>query len=188
MAAIVEICYGEDVWKEIKRELGSQLIRFPLWSKLESVRLYLEVDKDHQHLRRFILYVRHPQFFVRSGLHKLGPQARKDYGISQDLALTVARRLAGHRKDFTVYYFQTCSPCQVANQLTREQREQCKANNWEFLEALRRVFPEKYQEKHRRKDEKIQEMTRILHSFAGPLQPMIKLKLKQEIPQDQLVS
>ncbi|OOQ84160.1 hypothetical protein PEBR_31593 [Penicillium brasilianum] len=186
MAAIVEICYGEHVWKEMKRELGSRLIRLPLWSKFESVRLYLEVDKDHQNLRRFILYVRHPTFFVRSRLHALGPQARKDYGTSQDLALTVARRLAGYGKDFTVHYFQIA--CQVGNRLTREQREQCKANDREFLEALRRGFPEKYQEKHRRKGEKIQEMTEILHSLARPLQPMIKLKLKQEIPQDQLKS
>jgi uncharacterized FlaG/YvyC family protein len=76
----------------------------------------------------------------------------------------------------------------VRNQLTREQKEQCKANNRKFLQAVRRVFTDKYQEKHRRKSEKIQEMTRILHSFARPLQPMIELKLKQEIPQDQPVS
>lgn len=186
MAAIVEICHGEHAWKEMKRELGSRLIRFPLWSKFESVGLYLEVDEDYQHLRRFILYVRHPTFFVRPRLHALGPQARKDYGNSQDLALTVARRLAGYGKHFTVHYFQTA--CQVGNRLTREQREQSKANDREFLAALRRGFPGKYQEKHRRKGEKIQEMTEILHSLARPLQPMIKLKLKQEIPQDQLVS
>ncbi|OKO89600.1 hypothetical protein PENSUB_13666 [Penicillium subrubescens] len=52
MAAIVETCWGNVVWKEMKRELGPLL------------------------------------FFVRSGLFRLGPEARRAYGQAEDLALT----------------------------------------------------------------------------------------------------
>jgi hypothetical protein len=41
MAAIVETCWGNVVWKEMKRELGPLLVSFPLWGVFKPVRLYL---------------------------------------------------------------------------------------------------------------------------------------------------
>ena len=79
MAAVVEICWGDSVWKEMKGELGPRLVRYLLWGGFKLVRLYLELDENHQSLKRFIIHVRHPQFFVRSGLAKLGLEARKNY-------------------------------------------------------------------------------------------------------------
>ncbi|KAJ5174843.1 uncharacterized protein N7482_000720 [Penicillium canariense] len=152
MAAIVEICWGNTVWKEMKRELGPRLVRYLLWGVFKPVRLYLELDESHRSLKRFILHVRHPEFFVRSGLAKLGLEARKIYGEAQDLALTVARRLVGDGKDFTVNCF-PCLPSLQVNRLTRKQENLRDKNDQLALKAFEAAFPETYQRRVRRKEE-----------------------------------
>jgi hypothetical protein len=77
-------------------------VNFPLWGVFKPVRLYLELEKSKKSLKRFIIWVHHPQFFVRSGLFRFGPEARRAYGQAEDLALTVARRLVGDGTNFTV--------------------------------------------------------------------------------------
>ncbi|KAL3478803.1 hypothetical protein BJX99DRAFT_100769 [Aspergillus californicus] len=111
MSAVVEICWGRDLWKEMECNMGIRLVSFPLWGAFSSVRLYLELGEDGRSLIRFILYVYHPQFFCRSGIGKLGPERRKSFGQAQDKALTVAARLAGGTGSISkVYYFQTETP------------------------------------------------------------------------------
>lgn len=185
MAAIVEICWGDSVWGEIERELGSRLIPFPLWGKFKAVKLYLELDESIGSLRRFILRVRHPQFFVRSGLNKLGPEARKKYGESQDLALTVARQLVGDGKDSTVNYFQTRFPLKQGNRMTHQQEELYDGNHQLALQALRKVFPERYQRRANR-EQKLRKADEILQDIKKTFRPMITFK-REEFSQSALV-
>lgn len=121
MSAVVEICWGRDVWKELEGEMHARLILFSLWGTFKLVRLYLELAEDAQSLRRFVLHVYHPQFFCRTGLAKLGPEARKNFGKAQDLALTVATQLVGNGAASSVSYFQTD---QVSRTRCRLQRQQ----------------------------------------------------------------
>lgn len=119
----------------------------PLWGVFKPVRLYLELEKGKKSLKRFIIWVHHPQFFVRSGFFRLRPEARRAYGEAEDLALTVARSLVGDGTNFTVNYFQTRLLCHQGNQMTREQQNLFERNNellqkafkWLFLSSTRSV-------------------------------------------------
>lgn len=166
-------------------ELGSRLVPFPLWGEFDAVMLYLEFGENGKSVRRFILHVRHPQFFVGSGLGKLGAEARTKYGKAQDLALTVARRLAGDDVNSTVNYFQTRLPMKQGNRMTRKQEDVYNKNHQRALKALRAVFPERFQ-KRVDGEEKFRQARLLFQGLKNAIQPMITFK-REEIPQNELV-
>ncbi|KAK2768799.1 hypothetical protein FQN54_000657 [Arachnomyces sp. PD_36] len=186
MAAVVEICWGRDAWKELGRH--SRVVSFPLWGTFKPVRLYLELTEEGQSLKRFVLHVYHPQFFCRTGLAKLGPKARENFGKVQDLALTVANQLVGNGAE-PVNYFQTD---QVSRTRCRLQREQELARE-KYLQEARRMletaFPEKYQQRETRRvlrEKELRELDMLLQGLTEESSnPMITYP-RATIPQDQL--
>jgi hypothetical protein len=191
MSAIVEICWGCDVWKEIKKAIGSRLIRLPLWSIFEPVRLYLELDENRQAIR-FILRVDHPQFFVRSGIAKLGTEARKKFGGIQDLALTVAIQLAGKGTTTNVQYFQTDQPVRQYFRLTPQQEQANRKSLEDARRTLQLVFPRRYEQREAQKRLRkleLQDVEASLQSLilARSSKPMVKYS-REEISQSTLVS
>ena len=185
MAAIVEICWGYCAWGELERELGPCLVPFPLWGDFGAVRLYLELNEGAKSLRRFILHVRHPQFFVRSGLGKLGVEARKNYGEAQDLALTVARRLIGDGISSAVDYFQIRLPLKQGNRLSRRHDDLYNKHHQLALTAFKVAFPEQYQKRADR-EERLRNASVLLQDLKKAFQPMITFE-REEISQSALV-
>ncbi|KAJ5342885.1 hypothetical protein N7541_012009 [Penicillium brevicompactum] len=143
MSAIVEICWGQDVWKEMERAVGSRLIRLPLWGIFEPVRLHLELAEDHRSLKRFIIQVDHPQFFVRSGLARLGPEARTRLGEVQDLGLTIATWLAGTGTRSQLKYFRTNQPLSKNCRISRRGEAISKSNVEVARKTLTALYPER---------------------------------------------
>ncbi|CAI7611635.1 unnamed protein product [Penicillium bialowiezense] len=176
MSAIVEICWGRDVWKEMERAVGSRLIRLPLWGIFQPVRLHLELTEDHRSLKRFIIQVDHPQFFVRSGLARLGPEARAQLGEVQDLALTIAMWLAGTGTSSQLRYFRTSQPLRKNCRISRRGEAISKSNLEAARKALATLYPERARQLELQKNiEKgaLQDMELFLqestHSHSRPM-------------------
>jgi hypothetical protein len=189
MSAVVEVCWGRDVWKEMECNMGIRLVSFPLWGAFSSVRLYLELGDDGRSLIRFILRVYHPQFFCRSGIGKLGPERRKSFGQAQDKALTVAARLAGETGSISqVYYFQTETPFRSWCRLSRDQESTRDSHVENANQALQTAFPERYRQRELRKAGRTKDISDLETFLKGPLNPMVTRSIAQEISHDKIVS
>ncbi|KAJ5566734.1 uncharacterized protein N7459_010116 [Penicillium hispanicum] len=90
MGAKIEICWGRHVRERMKKLVN--LVPLRLWGQLQDVELHLELER--QKLKRFVIFVAHPQFFfyhgsfTESGIRFRGTSAKK-----QDLLLAIAARL-----------------------------------------------------------------------------------------------
>ncbi|CAI7665406.1 unnamed protein product [Penicillium glandicola] len=160
MSAIVEICFGEDVFKEIRKTV--RLVRFPLWGMFKSVRLWLELDDSKSSsMKRFMIQAYHPQFFSRPGrFNKSSSEFFETYGRPQDLAILMAIQLAGLQqqieikpKFFEIHFVRGKYPRLNAKQ-DLERQEHLR----EALDAFRVAFPERFKEfelrQSRRNEEK----------------------------------
>ncbi|KAJ5769981.1 uncharacterized protein N7511_002032 [Penicillium nucicola] len=94
MKAVVEICWGVNVRERMLMCLQNKLRSLPLWGRYEGVTLYLELDEDNNAVRRFIIFVNHPQFFMfMKGTNVRAQAFRAEQGGRQDLQLEVASYL-----------------------------------------------------------------------------------------------
>ncbi|OKL60187.1 hypothetical protein UA08_04921 [Talaromyces atroroseus] len=97
MAAVVELCWGANV-KSRMHHCFPDLQPLPLWGRYEGVTLYLEHQKDQtgncKSIRRFIIFVRPPQYFMYVFADTPGARRfRRYFGKEQDLHLEVAALL-----------------------------------------------------------------------------------------------
>ncbi|KAF7183462.1 hypothetical protein CNMCM7691_003661 [Aspergillus felis] len=96
MKAKVEICWGANVRQRMLKKLDLKPLR--LWGDFAGLVLYLELTPDKASLRRFIIFVAHPQRFmyVKSDGEKTQGWRRR-FGSPQDQALALAASLGGIR-------------------------------------------------------------------------------------------
>ncbi|KAJ6021185.1 hypothetical protein N7540_006689 [Penicillium herquei] len=94
MKAKVEICWGANVRERMVKKLNLQPFR--LWGDYAGLVLYLELLPNLQSMKRFIIFVAHPQRFLY--VKSNGERARswrRRFGLPQDQALAVAACLGG---------------------------------------------------------------------------------------------
>ncbi|PLB48407.1 hypothetical protein P170DRAFT_448111 [Aspergillus steynii IBT 23096] len=92
MNAKIEICWGANVRERMFKKIHLQPFR--LWGEFAGVVLYMEITQNR--LKRFVIFVAHPQRFLYVKSNREKARAwRHRFGISQDQALTVAARLGG---------------------------------------------------------------------------------------------
>ncbi|KAF4217778.1 hypothetical protein CNMCM8980_008442 [Aspergillus fumigatiaffinis] len=144
MSAIVEICWGEVVWRKV--ELQGRLIRFPLWGKYKDVKLYLDLEDDEKTLKRFVFWVHHPQWFFRPR-PVTTTNGVPDRTIQAKIQDALAARLAGLsiRDNFYEQY-----PHNKYPRLTKEQRDVRENLMESAREETRAAFPMKAQEEEER--------------------------------------
>lgn len=160
MSAVVEICFGEEVFKEIHKT--ARLVRFPLWGTFKSVRLWLELGNSNSSpMKRFIIQAYHPQFFSRPGrFDKTSPEFFKTYGRSQDLAILMATQLAGlqHQVKIKPSFFEIHFVRGKYSRLSTKQDVERQVYLREALDAFRAAFPKRFKDfelrQSRRKEEK----------------------------------
>ncbi|KAF4238813.1 hypothetical protein CNMCM6805_006189 [Aspergillus fumigatiaffinis] len=144
MSAIVEICWGEVVWRKV--ELQGRLIRFPLWGKYKDVKLYLDLEDDEKTLKRFVFWVHHPQWFFRPR-PVTTTNGVPDRTIQAKIQDALAARFAGLsiRDNFYEQY-----PHNKYPRLTKEQRDVRENLMESAREETRAAFPMKAQEEEER--------------------------------------
>lgn len=148
MHATVEICFGEEVFKEISK--SAHLVRFPLWGMFKSVRLWLEFDDPNLlSMRRFVIQAYHPQFFSRPGrFDKSNPEFLEAYAKPQDLAISMATQLAGlsHqiklKSNFFAIHFRRGRYARLSTEQDQKRREHIRHSQ----DAFKRAFPESFKE------------------------------------------
>ena len=156
MLAVVEICFGEEVFKEIRKT--TRLVRFPLWGMFRSVRLWLELaDSGSNSMKRFIIQAYHPQFFSRPGrFNKTSSEFFKTYGRPQDMAILMAIQLAGlqqHIKikpNFSEIHFVRGKYSRLSAKQDLKRQDHIR----EALDAFRVAFPKTFKEFGRRQSRK----------------------------------
>ena len=189
MSAIVEICWGEVVWKKVERE--GHLVRLPLWGKYKGVKLYLELEADGEKLKRFVFWVHHPQWFFRPRVTPItnGVSDRAIQASIQDTALGLAASLV----DINIkanFYGQL--PRKRYPRLTKEQRDVREDLIDSAREELRAAFPikaeaEEDRQSHleSRRKEKSQQMQTILQDLE---KETLEYPLQNNSKTDDLVS
>lgn len=141
MLAIVEICWGEIVSNKSQNSSGSwELIRFPLWGRYRDVKLFLEIEKESQTIRRFVFHVRHPQYFCRPKrlVHKANP---KEEALIQDYALQLAAKLANVEIKNDFYRNHTKGQY---HRLTAHEKERLSLLEGVSRSELKIAFPERF--------------------------------------------
>ncbi|CAI7634816.1 unnamed protein product [Penicillium viridicatum] len=94
MKAKVEICWGANVRERMLKKLDLQPFR--LWGDFAGLVLYLELAPDKTSLKRFIIFVAHPQRFMYvKGDGGKSQDWRRRFGSPQDQALALAASLGG---------------------------------------------------------------------------------------------
>lgn len=178
MSAIVEICWGEVVWRKVEQQVC--LIRFPLWGKYKDVKLYLELEEDGGRLKRFLFWVRHAQWFFRPRPTNTmnGAPDRNIQAQVQDAALGLASSLV----DLSIksnFYGQF--PRNKYPRLTKEQREIREDLMESAKDELRAAFPIKAEEEEERRSrleskrkEKSQQIRTILQDLEKDLEKEIQ--------------
>ncbi|KGO67353.1 hypothetical protein PEX1_024390 [Penicillium expansum] len=160
MSAAVEICFGEEVFKEIFKT--TRLVRFPLWGMFKSVRLWLDLGgSNSSSMKRFIIQAYHPQFFCRPGrFDKTSSEFFETYGRTQDLAILMATQLAGiqHQIKTKPRFFEFHFVRGQYSRLSAKQDMERQEHLREALDAFRVAFPKTFEEfelrQSRRKEEK----------------------------------
>lgn len=84
MSAVVDVVWGAPVRERMKRAMS--LEEFKLWGQYEGVSIFLEWDKAASKLKRFIVFVRHPESMAYADTATIGK--------IQDQHLQVAAKLA----------------------------------------------------------------------------------------------
>jgi hypothetical protein len=92
MRAVVEVCWGFRVHQLMQTLCNLQ--QLTLWGEYRDVTLHLEFSNDQKSLKRFLLFVRHPQSYahVKSTTER-AQEFRTRNGRVQDLKLKVASLL-----------------------------------------------------------------------------------------------
>lgn len=145
MSAAVEICFGEEVFKEVSKTVC--LVRFPLWGLFEPVRLWLELDDSKSRMNRFIIQAYHPQFFCRPGrFGKSSNEFFETYGRQQDLAILMALQLAGLSSPSQTHFFERHFVRGGYPRIDAKQSREMKLHVKEALVAFQLAFPEKFKE------------------------------------------
>lgn len=148
MSAVVEICFGEEVFKEIFKVV--YLVRFPLWGVFKSVRLWLEFDDSNLiSMRRFIIQAYHPQFFSRPGrFNKSSSDFLETYARPQDLAILMATQLAGlcHQLTIKPNLFEVHFVRGKYDRLSAKQNLERREHIRQALDAFRVAFPRRFKE------------------------------------------
>lgn len=94
MKAKVEICWGANVRERMLKKLDLQPFR--LWGEFAGLVLYLELAPNKMSLKRFIIFVAHPQRFMYvKGDGDKSQDWRRRFGSPQDQALALAASLGG---------------------------------------------------------------------------------------------
>jgi hypothetical protein len=94
MKAKVEICWGANVRERMLRKLDLQPLR--LWGDFAGLVLYLDLTSDKMSLKRFIIFVAHPQRFMYiKGDGKKTRDWRCKFGSPQDQPFALAAGLGG---------------------------------------------------------------------------------------------
>ncbi|KAJ5343820.1 uncharacterized protein N7506_003644 [Penicillium brevicompactum] len=176
MSAVVEICFGEEVFKALSESV--KLIRLPLWGIFKSVRLWLEVNEANPtSMKRFIMQAYHPQYFVRPGhLKKSGPSFSEIYAKPQDLMILMATQLAGLQNQIKVKpnFFECHLIRGKYNRLSPLQNLTRREHERQALDVFRLAFPERFEEfdikQAQRKEENI--FFREIQQAHGSLIPM----------------
>ncbi|KAJ5084249.1 hypothetical protein NUU61_008828 [Penicillium alfredii] len=165
-----------------------QLVALPLWGRYKGVKLFLELTEDRKTLRRFVVFVRHPQsfFYVRGSTERT--QAwRTHFGRPQDLLLSVAARLAGIQIEPHFYEFspRLCQNLCVQRTVTQT-REIWKA---QARAQLKIAFPDAClsTEKSRRifvTREDREGLPEVNQFMAGQITKSVNLSTRSEIADD----
>jgi hypothetical protein len=145
MSAVVEICFGEDVFQAVQQ--ASRLVQFPLWGKFKSVRLWLELDDSESILKRFVIHAYHPSFFFRpSRRKKSGPSFDDAYRKPQQLMIFMAVQLAGlsQRININPQLLGNRHRSKAGIRLTTDQNLARKENLLAALNAFKVAFPAKF--------------------------------------------
>lgn len=188
ISAVVEIVWGQEVWKEVER--SARLIRFPLWGDYQHVRLYLELEESGNTLKRFVFHIYHPQFICKSGRSsEAAREVREKYGRLQDMALNMAARFVGYQINAT--YFQSDQVPGSYPRLKHQQREIKDRHVQIARAALQAAFPQKHQELEAKKsisEERRKGREHLLRSISsGSLFPIVK-DLRAEVTFREAVS
>ena len=94
MKAKVEICWGGNVRHRMLKKLDLEPLL--LWGDFAGFLLYLELTPQRTGLKRFVIFIAHPQRFMYVKNDAERAQAwRRRFGTPQDRALMVAARLGG---------------------------------------------------------------------------------------------
>lgn len=166
MAAVVEICWG----KPVRQDQEKFLILEPLelWGHLKGFTLYLEMNKSRDKIRRFLIFVYHPQFFMmRTTDSEKGQQVRETFSKQQDSYLEIAAELAGIVINKGFYQFQY-HPSYGAR-LTNDERVRARKLEQEAVEQLKVAVPHTF---NRSPPDEIAEIENVLSATSAP--PMLK--------------
>lgn len=94
MKAVVEVCWGRNVQDRMMICLQKNLRILPLWGRYDGINLHLELSEQMTSVKRFIVFVNHPQFYVFTKGDNVRAQAfRAEQGGRQDLLLELAAGL-----------------------------------------------------------------------------------------------
>ncbi|KAJ0423857.1 hypothetical protein BJY00DRAFT_309673 [Aspergillus carlsbadensis] len=119
MAAIVEICWGENAWRRVSDEVC--LVQLPLWGDYQDVKLYLELDESRKGLKRFVFWVHHPQWFFMPKRSTNSISNRVVKARAQDASIELATRLVGLQLQCRDRFYETLTRNSYPR-LTNEQR------------------------------------------------------------------
>ncbi|KAL3442629.1 hypothetical protein BJX65DRAFT_312665 [Aspergillus insuetus] len=119
MAAIVEICWGENAWRRVREEVC--LVQFPLWGDYKDVKLYLELDESRKRLKRFVFWVHHPQWFFRPKHSTDSISNGRVKARAQDASIELAARLVDLQLKGCGRFYETITRNSYPRQ-TNEQR------------------------------------------------------------------
>lgn len=138
MKAVVEICWGARVRACMMKNLGINLEPLPLWGCYAGLTLYLELIGNS--LKRFVIFVAHPQRFMYVQSNGERAQSwRRRFGIEQDRVLQLGAQLGGIRIQPNFY---ESDPRLIANlRLTRKVRFQRNVWKSQALAQLKTAFP-----------------------------------------------
>lgn len=139
MGAKIEICWGSNVRQRMQNKL--ELQPFRLWGELAGLTLYLEMTPDKSAMKRFIIFVAHPQRFLY--VKSDGERARswrRQFGVSQDRALSVAAQLGGIQISQNFYELDPRLPQNLC--VSRKVSNQRNAWKGQAAAQLKQAFPE----------------------------------------------
>ena len=141
MGAKIEICWGRHVRERMKKLVN--LVPLKLWGQFRDVELHLELEG--QNLKRFVIFVAHPQFFFYHGsFTESGVRFRRTSGGKQDQLLAVAARMG--RIDIVDNFYETIHRPALYGQFSKKHRGVVNQLEAEATCQLKAAFPQKYHE------------------------------------------
>lgn len=139
MRAVVEVCWGFRVHQRMQTLCNLQ--QLTLWGEYRDVTLHLEFSNDQKSLKRFLLFVRHPQSYayVKSTTER-AQEFRTRNGRVQDLKLKVASLLGNI--EIEPHFYEYGPGLLTKFKETGDRRARREKMRGEARAQLRAVFPE----------------------------------------------